>query len=348
MPQFIDYSQYAAYQQCPWKWYERYVRGLELPPYDGRSNSSRTIGSLFHEGIAAYYRTGTPDISQSVIDAHNAAPEAVVTARLCLERWLREYATEAAFVTTHIEEPIRADLPTFAGSIPILAKIDTYGEVPPDTYIYSGDSLNERLYLQPGYWIIEHKTKSAEQRRDIYSKSWQTNKQADFQILALQYHLQAPVQGLIVNVVEKPRNSPPRRKCKGCGTYCDYSSYLPDSASPGKYCCPLCGHTQSLTPLGVAVNYSPETYRLIVTRAPEVLRASISSIDQVFDRMCILEDRGWPSPWISPTYSSCVHPFYGPCDYFEPHSVNVSATEGNPFVVNPNPLQYCTLLPEES
>ena len=149
---------------------------------------------------------------------------------------------------------------------------------------------------------------------------WQSNKQADFQILALQSHLQAPVHGVIVDVVEKPRNAPPRRKCKGCGAYSDYSAYLPSYDSPGKYVCPLCGHIQGLTPLGDPRSYTPETYRLVITRTPLQLAEAIRSIEITYDRMCIIEDRGWDSAsrWITPTYSSCVHPIYGSCEFFDP------------------------------
>lgn len=348
MPQFIDFTQFSTFLECPYLWYEKYVKGLRLVRGGGREDGTRVIGSLVHKGLENYYKTNQLDITQEYIDELNAAPEAVYTARLLLQGYIQNYAGEKLLVSeVHTEEPLQFLLEEPI-PVPCLAKLDTYGLLETTTQVYNG---GDPVYLEPGYWIVEHKTKAAEFSRSKYAQGWMMNLQVDFQVLALQSHLlkrgiQAPVQGLIINVLEKPRNTRPTRKCRKCGEYSDFSTWV--VADDGKHSCPWCGATQKLTPLADAASYEGDYYRIIVQNPIQRRTATLQAITSVWLNMKWMEEIG---PNASNTfdlfthmfnYRSCVHPIYGACEFFEPHSQWTGANEGPLYQVKENPVQYAT------
>jgi hypothetical protein len=205
----------------------------------------------------------------------------------------------------------------------------------------------EYIYLEPGYWIVEHKTKAAELSRPKYAASWVTNLQVDFQVLALEHYLHSkgdttPVQGVLINVLEKPRNAgPPTRKCRKCGAYAEYSMW--GTTTTNKRVCPWCSNEQALTPLGATENYTPSYYRVVVQAPVQRAIATAYSIKAVWEQMIQLEGLGvQPQALGFPlfNYRSCVHPIYGPCEFFEPHSMWTGAQEGPLYKIKEDPIAY--------
>lgn len=219
-----------------------------------------------------------------------------------------------------------------------LAKIDSYFYVPEPTYIESG--LPGTGYtLNPGWWIHEYKTKSPFIPMGMYMQGWEMNMQASYQMLALMHKInQTPpevyqyaesygivpgaqeVQGVLVNILEKPRRTIPKRKCSGvsgCGALSEFATWLP--SGDGLYHCPSCGTKQKLMALKEATPITPPAYyRLIVTRTPEELIRAKQQIIQVGQRMIAMEAGGLHSePWRT---SACVDTKWNrACEYLPSH-----------------------------
>ena len=333
----LDFTQYSTFLECPYLWYEKYVKGLERIRDTGRVNNSRVIGSLVHKGLERFFKTGDLILEQLDAEELDAAPEALYTARTLLEGYIQNYSGEELLKNTiHTEEPLQFTSTIGYWEVPCVAKVDSYTLLPEATEIRDAQQSH---YCEPGYWIIEHKTKSSELNRAKYAQAWIANVQADFQIMALESVVRAPVQGLIVNVLEKPRNSAPRRKCRGCGQYSEYSSWLP--AEDLKHSCPYCGATQKLSPLGPADSYAGDYYRIIVQTNLARREALQHSIQNVWGEMQDLRQCTTFAPYVA-TYNfrSCVHPIYGPCEFFEPHNTWTGAQEGPLYRIKEDPLQY--------
>lgn len=226
-----------------------------------------------------------------------------------------------------------------------LAKIDSYFYVPEPTYIESG--LPGTGYtLNPGWWIHEYKTKSPFIPMGIYMQGWEMNMQASYQMLALTHKIRteaacykmgdpdAPrgvVQGVLVNVLEKPRRTIPKRKCvgvSGCGETQEFATWIP--TGDGLYACPSCGNRQKLIPLKEATPVTPPAYyRLIVTRTSDELTRAKQQIIQVGQRMIAMEAGGLHSePWRT---SACVDTKWNSaCPYFSYHKAGVPVDPSDP------------------
>lgn len=204
-----------------------------------------------------------------------------------------------------------------------LAKIDTYFYVPEVTTIPGGLGGQE-LTLTPGWWIHEYKTKSPAIAIGLYQQSWETGLQASYQLIALQKKVDKlkgyehkQVQGILVNVMEKPKRHIPKRKCKGCKELLEFALYIPTGR--GTYQCHMCGEEQSLTPLKTETHETPPAYyRVLVTRSQDQLDRDMKLIRQTARRMMRMRDEGLDSvPW---TKANCVSFQYRKaCDYFQPH-----------------------------
>ena len=319
---FIDYSQYRAFQTCPWYWFEKYITELVPRREAYQRDDAAAIGSLVHSGLEQWAKTREPKIAAAVIDEIGPTPEAFGLAEGMVHEYVRRYPEEAwEFLRT--EEPLKFPLP--GTDIPGLAKIDKYFFVPEQTTVETGIE-GSTFDLSPGWWIHEYKTKDAQISRAHWNMQWEANRQADFQILALREKVGTDVQGIIVQVLEKPRLYIPKRKCKGCATTLEMPSWLP--AEDGKSACPMCGNKQVLEPVKEkAPRPLAEFYRTVVTLTAERLDRAAEEIACTSRAMANMIK--WGIQVQRPTREACVFPaMRRVCDYFKPHTYDAPLEEG--------------------
>lgn len=306
LPPFIDYSQYSVWWDCPMKWFERYIKGVRQDYPDRPRDDARAIGTATHNALARYYTTGSMALTPEDTPDFTLTPEAHQTVKSLLWGYAKVFAGEPWSLAT-VEQPI-----TFhEQGVPILAKIDSFFQLEQEVSLPQGLD-NEVLVLESGIWIQEHKTKS-EGHNVKFMQRWEVDMQAAFQLLTLNSLYPNQVRGIIINVLEKPRNNAPRRKCKGCNQYSLFEHYL--IAEGGKYACPHCGHPQKLAPLGDSLSYQPSFWRMKVTRTKEALDDALTHI---LKTRWMMED-AYDSGEFLMNHQNCVHPIYGPCEFFEPH-----------------------------
>lgn len=166
----------------------------------------------------------------------------------------------------------------------------------------------------------EYKTKSPEVSLALFMQRWEMGMQGSFQILALEEELRKQgkggvVQGILVNVLEKPKRYVPKRKCKGCQEYYEYALWLP--TGDGQYSCPVCGAKQVLQALKEnPVTRPPAYYRILATRTKEQLDRARREILVVGERMERMASKGlYGEPW---NVENCVQYRRG-CGYFRNH-----------------------------
>lgn len=194
-----------------------------------------------------------------------------------------------------------------------LAKIDSYFYVPEPTIVESGIA-GITYTLSQGWWIHEYKTKSPFISMPLYMQGWEMNLQASYQLTALAHKIGEPIQGVLVNVLEKPRRHIPQRKCRPCNENFEFATWVPTGT--GLYQCPACGSAQKLTPLKEApVQIPPAFYRIAVTRSQRELDAAKREMIQVGQRMIAMEAGGRHSePW---KHGSCVnYQWRRACEFF--------------------------------
>ncbi len=328
--EFIDFSQFDSFENCPWLWFEKYITQLVPRREAHQRDDAQAIGSLVHAGLEYWVKHREPKIPEAEITEIGPTPEAFNLAEGMTHEYVRRYPEEAwEFVRT--EEPIRFPL-ALGSPVPGLAKIDKYFYVPQQTTVESGIP-GTTLDLAAGWWVHEYKTKDAQISRALWSMEWEVKRQADFQILALTDWLRHHdtgenpiVQGVLVQVLEKPRQYIPRRKCKGCGSTVELPSWLP--AEGNLSACPLCGHKQELkAATDKAERPKGEFYRLVVTRTPEQLEIAEREIALVAEQMNAMASYG--RDWALPTRRNCVFPaMHRVCDYFKAHTYNAPITAG--------------------
>lgn len=321
---FIDYSQYSTWLKCEWMWYEKYVKQLNKKRPDAPKADVLTLGSLVHASLEHLRKTGQPGITDEIVTRYGPSQECLAWAHKLIGGYLAAYPNEQ-FTKYYCEEPVRFGV---SEHISGLAKIDSYFHIDELTPLQSG--LGDAFFLTPGWWIKEYKTKSSGRDTGNYITGWRVNKQADFQMLALQELINEPVQGMLVDVLEKPQEYVPKRTCKGeCRGQYELRDWIPCS---GQFKCPVCSHLQPLdTSDRSKKERIPSYYRLPVTRTQDQLSASKVHIRKVALRMQELREANGA---ILPDMASdqCVHDFYGQCDYFTPHAEGYGAEDGRGFV----------------
>jgi len=335
----IDYSAHSTWDECPAKWWERYV-AKRVPKWPkGQRDDALCLGSLVHEGLRLWQERQIVEIPTSVIDEVTPTRECLSLAQELVYGYTRTYPQEL-WPLIRCEEPVVMPLvsPTQMeqnfGEVPLtlLAKIDSYFYVPEPTMIESGIP-GIQWTLNPGWWIHEYKTKSPFISMPLYMQGWEMNMQASYQVLALSHKLREdgedlhgrPVQGTLVNVLEKPRRHIPKRKCRSCTETYEFYTWVPTGS--GEYACPVCGTRQKLTPLKTDIpTIPPAYYRLIVTRSPRELEAARRQILQVGQRMIAMEQNGLDSePWNT---KSCVNfQWKRACEYFGVHRNGTDSKE---------------------
>lgn len=334
---FIDYSQYKTWMTCPWMWYERYVNNRIPRPSTRQRDDAMAIGSLVHSGLECWYRDGKPTISPDVVEEVGPTPEAFAQAEQMVHAYVRRYPREE-WELVRCEEPLTVPLTTYAGEdIRLLAKIDAYfrctGTVELESVV-PGHSQS----LEPGLWIQEYKTKDASRARDLWMRSWESNMQASFQILALQGNYPAEqVGGLLVSVLERTRPYIPKRKCKQCGELLEMGLYIATSEG---HSCPLCGAVQKLSPYQPKKEATPpDFFRLRVTRGEDQLCTARAEIQQVARLMAQARANGMEV--VIPNREECVG-YRGTCGYFNNHTYGVPTVE-DPMMLEKSGTRYVGL-----
>lgn len=330
---FIDFTQYASFMDCPWKWYERFVNQVEPRREARQRDDTQTLGKLVHSGLEGWGRNREPRISSAAIEEATPTPECLETAQGLVYAYTQRYPSEE-WDFRREEEPLTfsIDVTGWMG----LAKIDRYFYVPELTEVEGG--LNgEKLTLSPGWWIHEYKTKDAGISRPNWMMGWESGMQADFQLLALGENVRGPVQGVIVQVIEKPRTYVPKRKCKGCEKTVEMSAWA--AVRGGKSGCPWCGNVQELKAYEAKSERVTTFYRIVVTRTNERLARALEEIRQVACTMEYLKGNGMTAV---PNRTACVDTIFGPCAYFNNHTYELATGEDSR-MVKTNAMKYIGL-----
>jgi hypothetical protein len=315
----IDYSQYKTFCKCPWAWYERYRECMVPKPPPWQRDDALTVGTLVHNGLENWYKRGVPEIDVGVVEESNPTPDCAVLSQNLVYAYIQRYPSEP-WTLIQTEEPVQMPL---AAGWNLLAKVDAYFQVDEEIELEDAVNPGQTLHLTPGVWIQEYKTKSQNISRANWMMGWEMNMQASFQALALQYKLGVPVQGAVVNVIEKPRVYIPKRKCKSCGEMYEFASYIP--AGEAGYSCPVCGHIQKLNKYEPKVQPTPEFFRILVHRTQEELQRDLKQImDTAFAMQNMITTGRDAQP---PNREACVDARFGPCDYFKNHKYNISVHE---------------------
>jgi len=327
----IDYSQYALWNFCPWAWYERYVRQY-VRRWEGQRSDALCLGSLVHNILDNVSRKGKPEIDTSVLIENSPTPETVMLAEQLVYGYVKRYP-RIEWPIEVTEAPLRFPL---AEDFEGLAKLDGYFYVPEDTAVPSGIE-GMTLTLARGWWAQEYKTKAASRPRPEWIREWQTKRQCDFQMLALKHHLDSGqeesylgidcVQGVLICVLEKPREYTPKRKCVACKETWELASFRPSSEG---YCCPSCGKEQHLSPYIPKVPKTCDYFRITATRTPDQLAVAREEILQIAIHM---EDmRSFGRLWREPNRDNCVNNVHRTqCEYMEPHTYGPEVTEDRRF-----------------
>jgi hypothetical protein len=332
---FIDFSQYSTWQTCPWKWYERYVNKREPRPWGGQRDDAMCIGSLVHNGLEHWYRDKRPYIDDECIEEQTPTPETLALAKQLVADYVLQYPTEP-WELVNVEEPLLR--PILGGGMWLMAKVDAYFKV---HEIMDLVATNEghTITLTPGYWIQEYKTKSEGVSRANFMARWEVDRQASFQLLALEEKIGEPVQGVLINVIEKPKQYTPRRKCKGCGQMYELASFIPKGS---EYACMVCGHMQKLKPYEPKVERTSDFFRIKVQRDSNTLERHLDEIVNVAQKMDNMRRTGIME-LEQPTTLNCVDTRWGECAYFRNHTYNISTID-DPLMVEKNTTKYSGLV----
>lgn len=329
----IDYSAHDSWMRCPAFWWEKYIQKRQRKWPKAQRNDALCLGGLVHAGLQVWQEHHVVDIPSTAIDEYTPDRETYALALELVYGYAQHFPQEI-WPLSRCEEPVKFPLlpeqtysyeKTMAvEDLTGLAKIDNYFQVDEPSQIPTGIPGQEMI-LNPGYWIHEYKTKSPHIGIGLFMQSWDMNLQATYQTLALQYKLGKPVQGVLVNVLEKPKRYVPKRKCKGCKETQEFAVYIPTST--GEYACPQCGKQQELTPLKLDTpTVPPQYYRFPVTRTQEELEKWWGQIIQVGQDMIKMATEGLHSiPWNT---RSCVDFKWNEvCQYFGHHKNGTSTKD---------------------
>jgi hypothetical protein len=330
---FLDFSMYSTWMKCPWQWYERYVN-RRVPRDNGyQKDDALTLGSLVHSGLEHWYKDRTPTIDAQTIEECGPTPECLQLARTLLEDYVRQYPSEP-WQLESVEEPILTPL---TDDVLLMAKVDAYFKVDSMMELVS-NSEGHTISVTPGYWVQEYKTKGEGVSRANWMMGWEVNRQASFQTLALEAKLGVEVQGVIVNVIEKPRAYTPKRKCKGCGQMLELAAFTPVGL---EYMCPLCGNVQKVKPYEPKTERTSDFFRVKVQRSREQLITHREEFELVANDMQMMRAHGMDQ--YAPNSLSCVDTRFGACSYFRNHTYNVSTLD-DPLMVERNTTKYTGLV----
>lgn len=325
----IDYSAHSTWDYCPAKWYETYVNRRTRKWPSALRDDALCLGALVHGGMEIWAKTGTIGIPPEILEEVSPDQKTFQLAQELIWGYTQAYPYQP-WELLRCEDPILFPLldprhcecegvegcPTEDQGLTGLAKVDEYFHVTEDTVV-PGGLEGQELTLTRGWWVNEYKTKSPFISEALYQQSWETNLQASYQTLALREKLGEAPQGILINVMEKPRRHVPKRTCKSCKEQLEFAVWIP--TGEGTYSCPQCGSKQVLTPLKEAPRQTPPRYyRILVRRDGAQLERDKGIILAVGQRMIQMEQGGLHSqPW---NKTNCVSFQYKkPCEYFAPH-----------------------------
>lgn len=321
----IDFSSYDAYHhRCHAYWYEKYINKKEPKWPKAQRDDALALGSLVHEGLRIWQQAHILQIPNEIVDEVCPTKECFDLATELVYGYTRRYPAEN-WPLILCEEPLTFDLG--CDKLLGLAKIDAYFYVSEPTEVDTGID-GSTLLLSTGWWIHEYKTKNPFDPIGLYMQGWDMNMQASFQALALQNKINGPIQGVLVNVLEKPKRNIPKRKCLNCQEYYEFRQWMPNGK--GEYNCPICGKTQKLTPLKEnPASTPPNYYRFPVTRTEMELARDKQFIIQTGYEMLEMEQQGiYSKPWQT---KNCVDQKWKQvCPYFSAHK-NFGDTNGSQY-----------------
>jgi len=314
----IDNTQYSCFTRCQAEWWEKYCN-KQHKPYTGERDDAMAIGIAIHSVLENGYRNNKFVLPVDVADELTLTSDALMEVRVMAEAYRNQYPSgPVEFDWTGLEEPISFKL---ENEIEIKAKVDGYFECKEPVVI--GGGIND-IYLQPGIYAFESKSKAPGYDRGLYLADWGANMQASFQLLTLKANAAtlgidpAKVKGVLVNVIERPKVYEPRRTCQGCDTLTQVKYYR----LCGKvYHCPHCDYGNTFKgAMGQARVDPPFLYRFLVERSDERLAFDLRTIKQVAQQMQRVATDNLP------VYSrtQCVNmQWRRKCEYYEPHNAMV-------------------------
>lgn len=336
---YIDFSQFDTFMRCQYEWVEKYANCVKVVYSGSQRDDAMALGSLVHGGLEIWHTANKIEIPQATIDEINPTPELIREAQRLLVGYAQTYGHEQwKFEVCEGPVEFKIGVDGWKG----LAKIDRFFRVDTQTLVKSGLGDGGDIWLAPGWWIDEKKTKSAGIDRGWWMRDWVNKMQASFQILALEEKIGEPIAGMLVTVLEKEDTYKPKRKCKKCGLTLEMSTYR--AAAGGLWACGMCGGVQELSPAKSREDKLPEYFRIQVTRTKDRLeldKAMIKSVVEMMDKI-VKEDESFV---IIANRRNCVDLLRRrACEYFVPHSADLEASEiGEGFEKDENPFKYLGL-----
>lgn len=311
----IDNTQYSSFTRCPLYWVEQYVNCVRKP-FKGQRDDALAIGVAVHDALYHGYKSGSFTVNPKVMEELNLTHEASMEVRSMVEAYRSAYPSGPVELPwTGLEDPLEYQ---YNNQITLVAKLDGHCHVKEPIEIEGG---NGTIYLEPGVYAFETKTKRPGYDRGLYIAEWQAAMQASFQTITLRANAARfgftpdDVKGVIVNVIERPNVYEPRRTCLGCDKMFQVRLYGQDGK---QYRCPGCGYLNTFRgPMGTARVDPPYMWRFAVYRSPERLATDLQTIAQVADAM--MAARISDSPVAHRT--NCVNVQWRKrCDFYEPHN----------------------------
>lgn len=348
----IDNTQYSAFMRCEMFWYEKYINKVRaIWPEGAQRDDALAIGIAVHEALENGYRNNLWAVSNQTLNDLNLTSEALLEVRSMSEAYRLQYPSGPVEFEWHgLESPLDRVL---ADNITMTAKVDGWFKVQEPTTVSGGIG---DIYLAPGYYTFETKTKRPGYDRGLYIAEWQAAMQASFQLLTMKANAEQlginpdEVRGVLVNVIERPKIYEPKRTCQNCDKLIELKSYLPQGIG---YRCPICDHYNVFKgkPQPARVD-PPFMYRFIVERSEDQLQYHMQLIKMVAKKMLGMSDGDTEFTLIPPTenHTQCVNMAWRKkCEYYAPHNhiVPSSALDWDGFEIF-NPTAYLEKISEES
>lgn len=305
---YIDFSQYKTWMDCPRKWYNTYVEQVRPIPSRALNDGPLTLGSLVHNGLEYLAIHNKIKIDDETITEEKPTPQCLSDAYHILNSYAK-YIVNEPYVVSKVEETLSYKV---NDNLTMVAKVDEYFHLDEPIDLPRGNG--EYFTLEPGWWLREQKTKSGKISYESFAMRWAYDKQADFQLLCLSEHIQQPVNGVLINVIEKAVTQQPKRKCKGCLQLLPFESY--EAVTKG-FKCSICGHVQQHKPLTPEqlLPKDPKFFRLYTRRSLECISRTIDTVELIAERMERMRKEGIQAEPPRITEGACSHMIFGPCKF---------------------------------